>query len=465
MFRPISKTGLPYSGPFRILASALLVLGFLVSVILILALEHEKFVLQGLLKDGADSAALLPALLTSRRDLIAVTVAVFLLSGGVVVAFVSYMHYTTVRRRLEEVKGLARNILEHVPMGVLTVGQDGVITTVNPAAESILRRPSQDLLGRDFTIAFATGDAIRSVIHSALRSGVHVRDRDVYYQSDADGIKTIRVATAPLRGEETLCPGLILQAQDVTEWRRLEQRVLAAERLGALHTLSAGLAHELKNPLSAVDLNLHLLEEEMREAGAYREGVARYLRILDAECRRLNTIVENFLTFARPGKGREDRVDLRTLISHLSSLLQHEADSRNILLDIHLPQDLPPVIGNETQIGQAFLNVLVNALEASPPAALCKVDAALRCERDKDWVDIRVQDHGAGIRPDALDRVFEPFFTTKPGGSGLGLAIAHRIVETHGGSIEIQSQEGGGTRVTISLPAEATHDQAEVAGL
>lgn len=452
MFRPITNTAFPYSGPFRILAAALLILGFLVSVILILALEHEKFVLQGLLQNGANTAALLPALLKSRQDLIAVTVAVFLLSAVVIVAFVSYMHYGTVRRRLEEVKGLARNILERVPMGVLTVTQEGILSTMNPAAEAILRRSHSDLLGREYSIAFAEGDAIRNVIHLALRKAVHACDRDIYYESGDGGSRTVRVTTAPLSGDEMHRSGVILQVQDITEWRRLEERVLVAERLGALHTLSAGLAHELKNPLSALDLNLHLLEEEMREAGAYRASMARYLTILDVECRRLNAIVENFLTFARPGGGRQDRVDLKAVISHLGSLLQQEAEGRDIGLEIQLSEDLPAVLGDETQISQVLLNVLVNALEATPRHGLCRIAATRGGERDQDWIEVTVQDTGAGISKDIRSRVFEPFFTTKPSGSGLGLAIAYRIIQNHGGSIQIDSEEGSGTRVAICLP-------------
>ena len=145
-----------------------------------------------------------------------------------------------------------------------------MITAVNPTAEAVLKRSSTVLLGHSYESAFAEGETIRSVLEDALRSQYHVNQRDLSYERQDNMPHTIRVSTAELTGDDGQPAGVLLQAQDVTDWLALEQRVRVAEKLTALHTLSAGVAHELRNPLSAMDLNLHLLEENSRRTECWR---------------------------------------------------------------------------------------------------------------------------------------------------------------------------------------------------
>ncbi|HKC92446.1 MAG TPA: ATP-binding protein [Nitrospira sp.] len=372
---------------------------------------------------------------------------------------ISFLHYASTKRTLEEVKGLARNILQSIPTGILSVNRSGIITAVNPTAEAVLKRAAADLLGNSYESVFASGEIIREVLEGALKNHRHMSQKDLPYEGINGRLQTIRVSTVELTGDDGRPAGVLLQAQDVTEWLGLEQRVRVAEKLAALHTLSAGVAHELRNPLSAMDLNLHLLEGELQEQGPLKSETAHYLQVLNAECRRLSAILDNFMKFARPSSVDTHEVDVHRVIEHIVALMQLEAQEHKIHLEQSIEEDLPPVLGDETQISQVLVNVVVNAFHAMAKGGRCHI-AATTCTTDgKRWVEISVRDTGVGIPEEALPRLFEPFYTTKPSGSGLGLAIAYRIMQDHGGLISVSGAPGTGTVVALRFPALVTHPQ------
>jgi PAS domain S-box-containing protein len=435
------------------------ILALVVSVILLFSLEREKLLLQGFARDTTIPTELFPALWQSRSDLIVVTLLVFLVSAIGITAVITFLHYDSTKRTLEEVKGLARNILQSIPTGVLTVNPSGVITAANPTAETVLKRSATDLLGNSYESVFAEGETIRAVLEGALRHQQHVSQKDLTYESQDQTLHTIRVSTADLTGDDAEPAGIILQAQDVTDWITLEQRVRIADKLAALHTLSAGVAHELRNPLSAMDLNLHLLEEELRDRTSLPEQATRYLHVLNAECHRLSVILDNFMKFARPGSLGLHEVNVSALIDHIMALMQFEAEERKIRLARAVEGPLPAVLGDETAISQVLVNVVVNAFHAMPNGGLCRVGAEARQANDTRWLVVSVKDTGIGIKKEELARVFEPFYTTKSSGTGLGLAIAYRIMEDHGGTIQVSSTPGIGTTVVLSFPVTVAESQ------
>ena len=459
MFRPTPESTLFRRIPLGLIASVLLILTCTVAVILFLSLEHEKLLLRGLIEGRSSSTNVFPWIDQSRGDLIAVTALLFLLSAIGIAAVITLLHYQSTRRTLEEVKGLARNILQSIPTGVFTINQAGVITAFNPTAEAVLKRSSDDLLGNPYESVFPKGDTIRMVLDEALHQHRHVSQKDLSYESHDRTARTIRVSTVELVGDDGRLAGVILQAQDVTEWLVLEQRVRIAEKLAALHTLSAGVAHELRNPLGAIDLNLHLLGEELTEQHMLIPRAGHYLDVLNAECRRLSAILDNFMKFARPGSITPQPIDIQVVISHVLTLMEFEAEERKIRLEQIVEEELPPVLGDETQISQVLVNIVVNAFQAMPDGGACRILAS-RCEAyGKQWVEISIHDTGAGIKEEDLPRLFEPFYTTKSSGSGLGLAIAYRIIQDHGGTIEVSSIAGNGVTVVMKFPVTVTRSQ------
>jgi len=453
MFRPVPEATWFRAVPLRLIASVLFILAFAVSVLLLFSLEHEKFVVHGLTEGRAVPTQLFPVLWQSRMDLIAVTILLFLVSAIAVGAVITALHYGTTRRTLEEVKGLARHILESIPTGILTINGRGLITAVNPAAEGVLKRSSVEMLGNTYETVFQESDTIRTVLDAARQRRQYIDHQDLPYDVGHQARRTIRVSTAELSDDDAGLGGVILLAKDVTDWLALEQRVRGAEKLAALHTLSAGVAHELRNPLSAVDLNLQLLEEQLQEENRLTPTATQYLKVLNAETRRLTAILDNFMKFARPGSLQFHQFDVKGVIAHIAALLKHEADERHVRLRLTMGADIPAIVGDETQISQALLNVIVNAFQAMPDGGVAEIMAAPVRVSDKDWIEIIVRDTGVGIKSKDISRLFEPFFTTKVNGSGLGLAIAYRILQDHKGDIKVSSTPGSGTSVVIKLPA------------
>ncbi len=452
MFRPIPKSAQLPRIPYRLIISVVLILALVVAVILLFSLEQEKLLLQGLNKGQAVPVDLFPALWQSRQDLIVVTLLVFLVSAIGIAAVITFLHYDSTKRTLEEVKGLARNILESIPTGVLTINRSGHVTAVNPSAIATLKRSTEELLGQSYDRMFPEGDLIRSALDEALHNNRHVDHHDMPYHAGGQ-TRTIRLTTADLTGDDRRPVGVIVLLKDVTEMLDLERRVRVADKLAGMHTLSAGVAHELRNPLSAIDLNLHLLEEELRNGRRPSSSLDKYLHVMNAETRRLSAILDNFMKFSRPGSVCLHVVDTEQLLSHIISLLQYEAQERQIQLTSRSPDALPAIMGDETEIGQVLVNVIVNAFQAMPEGGVCHITTRGMKTGEKEWVELTVQDSGIGIKKEELSRLFEPFYTTKPAGSGLGLAIAYRIVHDHAGTIQVSSTPGVGTAVVIKLPA------------
>jgi signal transduction histidine kinase len=161
------------------------------------------------------------------------------------------------------------------------------------------------------------------------------------------------------------------------------------------------------------------------------------------------------MKFARPGNIQVQAVDIAGVIGHIASLLHYEAKERRIAIHVDVPRGMPHIVGDSTQISQVLVNIVVNAFQAMPEGGACAIGAQVKEGEDTDWCELTVRDTGPGIKNEDLPRLFEPFFTTKTNGSGLGLAVAYRIVQDHGGTIDIASTPGTGTTVTVKLPVAA----------
>ncbi len=244
------------------------------------------------------------------------------------------------------------------------------------------------------------------------------------------------------------------------EKRELSRRAQMVEKLAAVGTMTAGLSHEIRNPLNAAALQLSVLERRIqRLPAAERPPLLEPLTLVRDEIRRLDHILEDFLQFARPREFVLRPIDLVPVVARVLDLLGGEAERRGVRLERDL-DPVPSIAGDEERIRQVLVNLCLNALEAIPPGGLVRVSCR-PAEPVADhpdaprMVDVYVDDDGPGIPPEQRDRIFEPFFTTKAKGSGLGLSIVHAIVTQHGGTIRVEASPEGGARFTLRLPQAA----------
>lgn len=267
------------------------------------------------------------------------------------------------------------------------------------------------------------------------------------------------------RGLEAQAETLAQSHQELRDQTRLlvekEVQLHRADRLSALGQLSAGLAHEIRNPLGAIKGAVEILEED------YPNGhpKAEFYAIILKEVKRLNDVVTNFLNFARPVTMRFVPVDVREAVTSLEGLISGQARANRVQIFTSFHPGPARVMADEALLKQAFLNIMLNALEAMPEGgdlaistrlADTKASGLLESTGREEWLDVVFDDTGIGIPDENLGRMFDPFFTTKKDGTGLGLAITYRIIENHRGIIRVMSQPGKGTTFVITLPLEGS---------
>jgi two-component system, NtrC family, sensor histidine kinase HydH len=221
------------------------------------------------------------------------------------------------------------------------------------------------------------------------------------------------------------------------------------QRLAAVRTLTAGLSHEIRNPLNAAALQLAVLERRIRRMpGEVQADALQPLVLVQEEIRRLDQLLEEFLLFARPHEVDHQPVLVAPLVERVTELLTTDAESRGIRLTLHLESDLK-TRGEESRLREIVMNLMLNALDASPQGGEIRVSA---CAAGLHQLELRVEDAGPGVSPELREKVLQPFFTTKPRGTGLGLAIVQSIVTQHGGSLHLDTSDLGGASFRIQLP-------------
>jgi signal transduction histidine kinase len=243
--------------------------------------------------------------------------------------------------------------------------------------------------------------------------------------------------------------GAVVLLKDLESIKTVQSLVSYSAKLAALGRLTSGVAHEVKNPLNAMMIHLELLKERLD--GAPRE-VQRSLEVMGSEIRRLDRVVQGFLRFMRPQELVFKPCDVNALLASVVALVEAEWRARGIRFASELDPGLPPINADEELLRQAFLNILQNACQAMPDGGALTVQSG-RLGRDE--IRVSVRDQGVGIRAEDVDKVFKLYYTTKPDGNGIGLSIVYRIVQLHDGAIEVESEVGYGTLMTVRLPARS----------
>lgn len=414
--------------------TALAVSGTLIGALLILAIAE------------------LPSLDAGRTQVMVLAAAV----GAVFIAVLLAAHaHDLATRQLADVRTTSKAILESLAGGVLTLDVEGHITIINRAAAKILELPAQapyptldDLARRH--------PAIADIIQRALSRQEYVHDADSSLTNSEGKSLTLRSTASAQVDENGQRVGLIVLVKDVSKMIALEQELRKRDRLAAAGSLAAGVAHEIRNPLSALELNLRLLRDEVAQLSNARPDINDYFEILFVETQRLNRITTSFLQLSRPDAVSRTRLHIKDPILRILRLLEPEAKEKRIEFRTVFADAETEILGEATKLEQVCLNIVINAMQAMPGGGEISIATRLRREEDANWAELSIADQGTGVLPENLDRLFDPYFTTRNDGTGLGLAIADRIVADHGGTITVESIPQKGTRLIVRLPIAPT---------
>jgi len=233
--------------------------------------------------------------------------------------------------------------------------------------------------------------------------------------------------------------------ETTSDLRKAEAQLIRSEKLAALGQLAAGIAHEIRNPLTSINILIHSLKEKLRTDHAHQED----LKVIEEEIHRINEIVDQFLRFAKPAPPLFGKTEVLSVFEETLSLLRPQLERQRIILWKEF-NPLPPITIDKEQIKQVILNLLLNAIQAMPLGGELKLGGQV--SGDGRWIQLSVKDSGIGIPPEDMDKLFDPFFSTKEEGIGLGLSIAHRIMDQHCGKIEVESNPEKGTLFTLWIP-------------
>lgn len=332
-------------------------------------------------------------------------------------------------------------LLSNLTDGMLLFDHEDRLVITTPAVARFLGRRSETLLHHPVSEVFADGGPLEKFLREAFEK----REPSPGQMIETSG-ETPRVAVSiQFVEEQGSRVASLVTLRDASTRAQLEDQIDVTTKLAALGKLTSGVAHEVKNPLNAMVLQLEILKSKLEGEG---ERVRPQIETLAAEIRRLDRVVKTFLDFTRPVELRPIPTDLEILVREVFTLAEPLARDNGVQLVLQSNGSLPPLKLDRDLIKQALLNLILNGCQAMPSGGNLRVTPHVLPQR----VDLEIADEGVGIPPEVRPKLFSLFFTTKPGGTGVGLAMAYRIVQLHNGSIDFSSEVNRGTTFRISLP-------------
>ncbi len=332
-------------------------------------------------------------------------------------------------------KNLNELILNSIQSGLLTIDGDNKILQANPSSHSILGVSTQQLVGAPIEEFLPSLDIKRVELDKSF---------DIQYKKQGEK-RVLRTNVNALRDAQGEVKGKIVSFQDETHLRTLEKRVRQSEKMAAIGQLAAGIAHEIRNPLAGISGSIQL----MQDGGSDEEQTSRLMAIVGKEIDRLNNLITEFLDFAKPEAPLEDHVDMGDLVSEILDFVKNDSQRKSVGGSVEI-ENGHIVLANRNKLKQAFLNIIVNAFQASENEEQPEVDVVVK--KSGSVVVVSIKDNGIGMSEKLKQRIFEPFHTTKHKGTGLGLAITHTILEAHQANLSVESEEGVGTEFRMEFP-------------
>jgi PAS domain S-box-containing protein len=368
-------------------------------------------------------------------------------------------------QQLLEITGLQRyldKLVTTMSDGLMSVDMGGRIVTLNPSAQRMLGLSDAELdETRQIREILSQVPEVLDYLHGLLRHRNSAPQQEVRIGQGTE-IKRLIVASSLLHDNRGQPQQVIVNLHDVTDLKKLEGRIRQADRLAELGTLAAGMAHEIRNPLSAIKTFVQLLPRK----GDRPDFQEKFMRTVPRELERINRLIEDLLELARAPRYHFQLTDLAMFLRHAIELFEEDLVRHHIGINFDVPEKLPFVWADGDQLAKALNNLIQNAIQAMPEGGQLVVDGSVLStggesadtglhefdDQTRLCLRLIIGDTGMGIAPEDLGSIFVPFFTTKDAGTGLGLAITHKVISEHGGHIEVESKVGAGTRFIITVP-------------
>ncbi len=360
---------------------------------------------------------------------------------------------------MDDVREYYENILAGLVDGIVVVDPKERIMTFSSSAEQMTGFKARTVQQQPLRNVFADEKKLHRLVEKTLATGRGHTDSSFSFKACRWEHRDLGLTTSPLLDRDGNPSGVVIVFRDLTRMKSLEERVRQGERLASLGVLAAGMAHEIKNPLGGIRGATQLLREELSPESSCYE----YTDVMIREVDRLNKIVEGLLDFARPVPLHLRAMNVHQVLDHVAELVELEYTGKAMGIVRKYDPSLPEILGDPDQLTQVFLNLFRNGMDAMGGAGELTLTTRILPGYQvlsgdpvkRRMISVEVEDRGCGISPEELKKIFLPFYTGKPDGVGLGLALCHRIIEEHGGKIDVVSRPQAGTCVRTSLPVVA----------
>jgi two-component system sensor histidine kinase HydH len=370
---------------------------------------------------------------------------VLALGSGVIYFFIVIRSYYLLSRTLQETRDYTRQVVASMAHGVLSVDTAGKVVSHNRQALSLLDIASTAIDGLDLRTVL---DFDETGIARTLDPGIPVMNREIRFLRPSGEALPLMLTVTPILDEAGSRSGAVVVVRDMSTIKQLEAQVRHAEKLAAVGRLAAGVAHEIRNPLSSIRGFAYLLGKNHDKDTPERE----YADVMVREIDRINHVVTDLLSFSRPMALEPAATSVADLIEHVVSLVSADAKNHEIGIQVDCDPGMPPISLDPNQVTQALLNLMLNAINAMETGGALTIRASV--SHNGEGLEIQMEDNGPGIDPDVQEKIFEPFYTTRERGTGLGLAMVRKIAENHDGGVHVQSPLPGkssGSRFTLFL--------------